>query len=103
VGLRALSRLPVALYDFTSVVKSDDCSTRKARISRTNAGNQDSALSGVIALNPFKSKFSECASNVRESLRHALWVTLQRIGHRKIKRDGEHQLSRGSSKIPVRR
>lgn len=41
------------VYDFTTFVKSDHCSTRKARMSRTDAGNHGSALSAVIAPNRF--------------------------------------------------
>jgi hypothetical protein len=39
------------LYAFTILVKSDHCSTRKARMSRTEAGNHGSALSAMIAPN----------------------------------------------------
>ena len=34
---------------FTSCVKSDHCSTRKARMSRTDAGNHGKAFSAIMA------------------------------------------------------
>jgi len=111
VGVSRLLSLPG--HSFTSPVKSDHCSTRKAR---TEAGSQGRAVSAMIAPNRLArsadtveaSRYAveagpgERAADVGAGLRHAFRV-VRGVSHHEIEGDGEHQCSRGSSRISPRR
>ena len=45
----------------------------------------------------------ECIADVGLGLRHASGMVLRGVGHHEIEGDGEHQRSRGSSRMSVKR